>query len=189
MCASPKDEFVKKFPLRNPPTNRSIRLINVKFQETGSESNKKHERTRTVLSTDLLTSIQNDLNQNPNLYLTRIAANNNIALGSAYTGVRKTLKLYPYKVQVLEQLITSDFSKRVNYCQWFLRAINDNPSMLDILFFSDEAWFQLDGYVNSQNCRFGSSDNPHQFIETPLHSAKIGVWCAMSKKNNWTYFF
>ena len=54
--------------------------------------------------------------------------------------------------------------------------------MLDILFFSEEAWFQLDGYVNSQNYRFGSSDNSHQFIETPLHSAKIGVWCAMSKK-------
>ena len=25
-------------------------------------------------------------------------------------------------------------------------------------------------------------DNPHPFIECPLHSEKIGVWCAMSNQ-------
>ena len=50
------------------------------------------------------------------------------------------------------------------------------------MFFSDEAWFQLDGYVNSQNYRFWSSSNPHEYIEAPLHSAKTGFWCAMSRK-------
>jgi hypothetical protein len=48
--------------------------------------------------------------------------------------------------------------------------------------FSDEAWFHLSGYVNSQNSRFWSSENPHWFHEVPLHSQKIGCWCAISRK-------
>ncbi|KAJ8944114.1 hypothetical protein NQ318_013296 [Aromia moschata] len=44
------------------------------------------------------------------------------------------------------------------------------------------AWFHLLGYVNSQNMRLWSADNPHSYIETPLHSQKIGVWAAVSRR-------
>ena len=27
-----------------------------------------------------------------------------------------------------------------------------------------------------------SSENPHKFVEKPLHSIKVGVWCAMSRR-------
>jgi hypothetical protein len=48
--------------------------------------------------------------------------------------------------------------------------------------FSDEAWFHLSGYVNSQNSRFWSSENPNLFHEVPLHSQKTGCWYAISRK-------
>jgi hypothetical protein len=51
-----------------------------------------------------------------------------------------------------------------------------------MFFFSDEAWFHLSGYVNSQNSRFRSSENPTLFPEVPLYSQKIGCWCAISHK-------
>jgi hypothetical protein len=50
------------------------------------------------------------------------------------------------------------------------------------MFFFGEAWFHLSGYVNSQNSRFWSSENPLFFHEVPLHSRKIGCWCAISSK-------
>jgi hypothetical protein len=50
--------------------------------------------------------------------------------------------------------------------------------------FTDEALFHLSGYVNSQNSRFWSSKNPHLFHEVPLHSQKIGCWCAISCKRS-----
>jgi hypothetical protein len=50
------------------------------------------------------------------------------------------------------------------------------------VFFPDEAWFHLSGYVNSQNSFFWSSENAHLFHEVPLHSQKIGCWCAISRK-------
>ncbi len=48
-------------------------------------------------------------------------------------------------------------------------------------FNSDEAWFHLDGYINSQNYRIWSSENPYMFCETGLHPLKIGTWCTVSR--------
>ena len=52
-----------------------------------------------------------------------------------------------------------------------------------LYFMLDEAWFHLSEYVNSQNTRYWSSENPHVIHETPLHDLKIGVWCAVSGTN------
>jgi len=51
-----------------------------------------------------------------------------------------------------------------------------------LVFFTDEAWFHLSGYVNSQNYRTWRTENPHNYTETPLHPQKIGVWCAISRR-------
>jgi hypothetical protein len=52
---------------------------------------------------------------------------------------------------------------RVEYCNWFQNHLN-NDHLLDVSFFSDEAWFHLSEYVNSQNFRIWSAQNPHQFM-------------------------
>ncbi len=54
---------------------------------------------------------------------------------------------------------------------------------LDIMFLSDEAWFMLSGYVNAQNNRYGSQENPHQFLKALLHVEKIGVWADVSRRS------
>ncbi|GFW24688.1 putative transposable element [Trichonephila clavipes] len=43
----------------------------------------------------------------------------------------------------------------------------------------DEAHFWLNGYVNKQNCRIWSEANPQVYVETPLHTEKLTVWCAL----------
>ncbi|GFU51144.1 hypothetical protein TNCV_966361 [Trichonephila clavipes] len=42
-----------------------------------------------------------------------------------------------------------------------------------------EAHFWLNVYVNKQNCRIWSEANPQVYVETPLHSEKLTVWCAL----------
>ncbi|GFU95782.1 hypothetical protein TNCV_4903741 [Trichonephila clavipes] len=42
----------------------------------------------------------------------------------------------------------------------------------------DEALFWLNGYINKQTCRIWSEANPQVYVETPLHSEKLTVWCA-----------
>ena len=88
----------------------------------------------------------------------------------------KKLELRPYRISVVQELQQSDLVKRLQYCRWFRNEVG----VLENVFFSDEAWFQLRGYVNSQNSRMWCSENPHIFHEKPLHPQKLGVWCAVS---------
>jgi hypothetical protein len=39
--------------------------------------------------------------------------------------------------------------------------------ILDVTFFTDETWFHLSGYVNTQNTQLWSSEIPHALHENP----------------------
>jgi hypothetical protein len=66
----------------------------------------------------------------------------------------KRLKLHPYRVQIYDELQEIDKEKRMLYCRWFQQFIRNSVDISENVFLSDEAWFHLSGYVNSQNSRF-----------------------------------
>ncbi|GFY31246.1 putative DD41D transposase [Trichonephila clavipes] len=63
--------------------------------------------------------------------------------------------------------------------EWAQNEIAVVPDFHKRILFSDEAHFWLNGYVNKQNCRIWSEDNPQVYVETPLHPEKLTVWCAL----------
>ena len=44
------------------------------------------------------------------------------------------------------------------------------------IIFSDEAHFDLGGYLNKQSCRIWGAENPHAYIDKPTHSKRVTVW-------------
>jgi hypothetical protein len=48
----------------------------------------------------------------------------------------------------------------------------------ELMLYSDEVW--LSGYVNSQNNRYWSTENPHAVHKVPLHDLNVTVWFAIS---------
>ena len=48
------------------------------------------------------------------------------------------------------------------------------------IIFSDEAHFELGGYVNKENCRVWGTDNPNAYIEKPKH-LKRASWKSASE--------
>jgi inhibitor of nuclear factor kappa-B kinase subunit alpha len=63
-----------------------------------------------------------------------------------------------------------------------LKNVHDGLVDPQLLFITDEAYFHLSGYVNSQNTRIWSDENPRSVHQIPLHDIKIGVWCAVSAR-------
>ncbi|GFW28791.1 uncharacterized protein TNCV_201151 [Trichonephila clavipes] len=67
---------------------------------------------------------------------------------------------------------------RRRFVEWAQNEIAVVPDFHKRIFFSDEAHFWLNGYVNKQNCRIWSEANSQVYVETPLHPEKLTVWCA-----------
>jgi hypothetical protein len=106
------------------------------------------------------------------------------------TGVSKSnartstqlLKLRLYKTTVIHALQLHDPASMVHFCIWFLQSVVEGEINQQLIFFSNDVWFHLQGYTNKQNNRYWSSQNPHLTHELPLHPLKVGVSCAVSAR-------
>ncbi|GFT94888.1 uncharacterized protein TNCV_1471951 [Trichonephila clavipes] len=68
---------------------------------------------------------------------------------------------------------------RRRFVKWAQNEIAVAPDFHKRILFSDEAHFWLNGYVEKQNCRIWKEANPQVYVEIPLHSEKLTVWCAL----------
>jgi hypothetical protein len=89
------------------------------------------------------------------------------------------LKLRPYKTTATHVLQPRDSAGTVHFCSWFLQSAVEGEIDPLLAFFSDETWSHLQEYINTQNNRYGSSQNIHLTHEVLLHPVKVGVWCAI----------
>ncbi|GFX69030.1 transposable element Tcb2 transposase [Trichonephila clavipes] len=73
----------------------------------------------------------------------------------------------------------NDHQARRSFVEWAQNEITVVPDFHKRIWFSDEAHFWLNGYVNKQNFRIWSEANPQVYVETPLHPEKLTVWCVL----------
>ena len=96
--------------------------------------------------------------------------------------MRKELKLYPYKVSVSQTLSEHHKEQRRAFCSWALNKINEDPSWLDNICFSDECTFNINGRVNRQNVRFWGSERPNVVVERSQNSPKVNAWIGITSR-------
>ena len=167
-------KFRKKYG-RNAksPDPKSIKLWSEQFKKTGSCLRKKMNRTPTV---DRQTIIR-EVEENPRQSLRRLSNLFKVSYGA----VRDALKhsnYKPYHPQVVQALNKEDHSKRVTFAKWALERMKCSSRFTEMLLFSDEAVFHLEGGVNRKNSTHWATVNPNWIVEKSLNSPKVMVWAA-----------
>lgn len=90
------------------------------------------------------------------------------------------LDFFPYKIQLVQPISINATVARVTFCNQILIRLEENEIDLQKIWFTDEAHFHLEGYVNKQNMRYWGQENPHIAAVKPLHPARVTVWAAMN---------
>ena len=80
----------------------------------------------------------------------------------------------------MQQLFPADKLQTKTFTEWFNNMCREEEYFIQHLIISDEAHFDLSGYVNKQNCRFWSRKGPEIMHEKSLLSEKVTVWCALT---------
>jgi hypothetical protein len=73
------------------------------------------------------------------------ARQSGVSVGSAWTAT-KLLHIRPYKITVVPEIKLVDY-ERVRFCNWFIYHVHDGLFDPKLTFFTDEANFNLSGYV------------------------------------------
>ena len=74
----------------------------------------------------------------------------------------KDLGMTPYRVQLVQELNPIDHPMRFRFAKWACdRLTEDAEFCKKKIIYSEEAHFDLGGYVNKQNCRIWGTENPH----------------------------
>ena len=120
--------------------------------------------------------VRQSVNEGANVLIRYRAQQLSLCASTLWKILCKDLHFHAYKIQLVQELKPRDHRTRRLFAEWAEGRIGMDPQFSSKILFSDEAHFWLNGYVNKQNCRIWSGDNP-QAIEETLHPEKVTVWC------------
>lgn len=173
-------QFRTRFNLNSPCRNTILKWVG-QFRTTASALKKKPTgRPISVRTPANIERVQVAFLRSPKRSANRQSQTLAISRTSLQRILHKDLSLKPYKVQLVQELKDTDFAARLAFSNNFLDLLENNADLSENLFTSDEAHFHMCGYVNKQNSRYWSQENPKEIHQTPLHSQKVTVWCAVS---------
>ena len=157
-------EFRREFPGRKTPYRKTITKIVEKFRNTGSvgNDNKGHSGRYVTVRT-----VRKHLEQSPRKSIRRLSQEVGISRTTVQRTIHNDLKLFPYKVQILQKQTDANKEERSELCQTISERIKNNPGDLGLILFSNQTHFRLSGHVNKQNMRFWASQQPHKHTQRP----------------------
>jgi transposase len=149
-----QEQFAEKFPGTPVPHRNVVHRLIEKFCETGSVLDAERSGRPSKLNDKKLMDISDSMLRSPSKSMRKLAQGKDIGLATAHKAVREKLNLFPYKVTGVQELKPADHEKRIRNCEWFTNFIQTKTvDILDVTFYTDEAWFHLPRYVSTQNTR------------------------------------
>lgn len=168
------------FGVHNVPNRQAIqRVVNKFLTQHTCVDNYRGRVTYRVRTPAVVAAVSGSVADDPNLSIRRRAQEVGLCVGTLWNVLRKDLGLKAYKIQLVQELKPMDPFMRRQFGEWAENELEVEPLFYRKILFSDEAHFWLNGYVNKQNCRIWSEENPRVVLETPLHPEKCTVWCAL----------
>ena len=173
-------KFRKTYGRKNVPTRATVYRILRHFEEKGTVADSPKPGPSSFVTTSKnIEAVRVSVAKSPGTSIRRRSQELQISPNALWRILHKELHLFPYKVQLTQQLLPQDHLCRQEYAEKMLQLVNANHDFHEKILMSDEAHFHLNGYVNKQNCRFWSEDNPQIIHQSPLHPEKVTVWSAI----------
>lgn len=83
--------------------------------------------------------------------------------------------MHPCHIYLQQELTDDDFEKRLAFCRWALRKVNQQRYFFDYGLFGDEATF-INGCDNRDNFHYYSSTNPYHIVTHSQTRLLLNVW-------------
>lgn len=169
---------------KGPLSSQGLTNMITKFEATGTlgiQPGRGRKCVAAQVVDDVATQVEEDRSQTiGSTSVRRIAASVDQPRSTVHKILQKVLRYYPYKLSLLQQLLPADLDSRQTFALRFLARVELQDEWPWNILWTDEAHFHLEGAVNTHNCRIWAATNPHAFLQIPLHSSHVTVWCGFT---------
>ncbi|GBM35696.1 hypothetical protein AVEN_260819-1 [Araneus ventricosus] len=149
--------FQARFNVPKGPDAKTIRTLFAKFQRTGSVTDDlmgNVGRQQTAVTPENVATVSGIIQQTPMSSVHRIASETGLKRSSTQKILRKSLHMFPFKIQTHQAIPVRAVQQRVDFANQMLTMIDSEGFDVGCIWFTDEAHFHLNGIVNKQNWRF-----------------------------------
>ena len=158
----PQQNFRRKYG-RKPPARPTSQAWHKKFMETGSVLQRKGAGQPQI--SQEIESMRVAYTRSPRKSICGDFTQLQIPRSTIHKVLHRNLRLYAYKVQLLQALRPEDMPRRKEFAVTMLDRLDSDPGFLKRVCFSDESTFYVSGLQNRDNLRIWSSENPHDTCE------------------------
>lgn len=173
--------YQARYPNRILPDPRTFSRIHRRLHETGTfkvdhSAKGVHQTVRTL---ELEEGILHEIEENPATSTRKIATTFNVSHFLVWKILIENL-LYPYHIQRVQALLPRDFPLRINFCEWFLQNLLENPLFDRHILFTDEANFSRNSIRNFHNNHLWADENPYAIVESNHQEQfSLNVWAGI----------
>lgn len=172
-------KYREMYPNRRQPNRKIFQNIYNRLGETGSFRTKYHTGRPKIITPQQEDEILVRVAQNSEISTRRLSTATGISQPSVIRILHKE-NLYPYHFTPVQNLLPRDYRTRVEFCQWLKGKLNNNPTFLNNILFTDEATFTRRGVFNWRNSHAWETENPRLKKDRHFqHEFKINVWCGV----------
>ena len=122
------------------PNRNTILNTHRKFMETGSVMDRPYSgRPQSGQSEENVAAVWKAFDLSQGKSIRKASAELNISTTSIQRILWHELRLFPYKIQVVQKVEPQDYDSRIEMCEILLGHFQRDPSILEQMWFSDEA--------------------------------------------------
>ncbi|GBL88043.1 hypothetical protein AVEN_133702-1 [Araneus ventricosus] len=146
--------FQKRFNVPKGPDAKTIRKLFAKFERTDSVDDNRVGNVgprQTVVTPENVAKVSGIVQQNPRNTVRRIASETGLKRTSTQKILRNSLRMFPYKIQSHQAIPIKAVRQRFDFAKEILTMIDNEGFDVRCIWFTDEAQFHLNGFVNKQN--------------------------------------
>lgn len=90
--------------------------------------------------------------------------------------------MHDFKYTKVQKLSDTDKQRRLEFCRFMLRQLEEDPDFFNKILWTDESSFNTAAPPNSKNLHFWAADNPKKTLEIKRSGRQsVGVWCGIIK--------
>lgn len=169
--------YARRFPNRRHPEHTTLRRL-TRRARNGNLVRRRRRRRIDIMDARTITVLA-AVHLNPHISSRQIEREIGIPRTTALS-ILNRLQYHAYHITLVQDLRQHHIAMRIDFCQWALRMIQDNPDFFRFVLFSDEAKFCSDGQLNRHNCHYWSDTNPHWYRSVDRqHRWSLIVWCGI----------